>query len=69
MKVCPIDGCKTLRGDHHVMCRPHWYMASAESRDLVWREYRKRKGSEAHRAAVFAAIEEVQEKLNAEAAT
>jgi hypothetical protein len=47
------------------MCRPHWYMVPAPLRSAVWNAWAGGigAGTAAHRAAITAAIEAVNNKL------
>lgn len=58
---CPIRGCPARRSVDYVMCTHHWYRVPKAIRDRVWDEFRKEKGSDAHRAAVADAIRAAQE--------
>lgn len=66
MKYCPITKCPKRRGDDQVMCRDHWFKVPKNLRDKIWYEFQNNRGSEAHRAAVYAAIDHVN-KLEMEA--
>ena len=55
MNRCPA--CQLKIKAHEVACRRHWLSLPKPIRDEIWRLYRSERGSDAHRAAVFKAIE------------
>jgi hypothetical protein len=66
---CPVNGCwRQRKSSIHVMCPYHWFKVPPELRDKIWRLYRTEPGSDSHRMAIQAAIEDVdgQESLNQE---
>lgn len=56
---CPIIGCDRAKADFHVCCSRHWAQVPRELRNEIWRLYRTEPGSDAHRTAVLAAIQEL----------
>jgi hypothetical protein len=62
---CPIPGCKRKICRPLLMCRDHWYQVPLDVRRAVWRLYDRAPGSDAHRAAVSAAIAAVQARDDA----
>lgn len=55
MNRCPR--CHAPIAAEQVACRVHWYALPHELRTRIWRLYRREQGSDAHRTAVFAAVE------------
>lgn len=61
---CPATGCLARVSPDMLMCRPHWFMVPAPMREAVWSAYRgPGPGSEAHRAAILAAIGAVNDRI------
>lgn len=52
---CPGPGCPKQVPDNLLMCSAHWYAVPIALRKVVWREYRREPGSQAHLAACRAA--------------
>lgn len=61
---CPVIGCTNQRSHDQLLCRGHWFSVPKELRDRIWNLYRSAQGSEAHRAAVFEAINLCNEKAD-----
>jgi hypothetical protein len=53
---CPIPGCRNTRQAEHLMCSACWYTVPHPTRSRVWREFKKRPGSQEHRAAIDEAL-------------
>ncbi len=56
---CPVVGCTRLKATYQVCCRAHWKEVPALLRHEIWMLYKAAPGSVAHRAAVLAAIQEI----------
>lgn len=62
---CPVPGCRVKPRTGHLMCKPHWYMVSPETRrdvNSTWAN--RRKGLGPYATARNAAIAEVEAKLH-----
>ena len=59
LATCPIEGCTRRHKRTLLMCAPHWWKVSKETRTEVWDSY-KEDGvlSDRYRAARADAIEE-----------
>ncbi len=64
---CPAMGCTRRVGARQLMCRPHWFMVPKPLRDAVWDAWAGGlgAGSPAHRDAIRAAVDAVNDKLRA----
>lgn len=51
--ICGINRCKETKESWHLCCQKHWALLPETMRDRIWKEYKKRKGSEEHRQACF----------------
>ena len=56
MRACPAKDCNNRIADEMVACTPHWYALPAELRTRILRLYRRKPGTELHRAAVLEAV-------------
>jgi hypothetical protein len=56
---CPVNGCKALVPSSKLMCPTHWFLVPAELGNAVYREYRRAPRTEAHFAAMQAAVDHV----------
>lgn len=54
---CPIKGCNLAVSRAHLMCAIHWSLVPHSIGNAVYREYRRAPRSEAHFAAMKAAVE------------
>lgn len=59
---CPIPGCDWVKAPDELLCRNHWRMVPRALRDAVWREFRRRRGSQEHLAACRAAIDSITQR-------
>lgn len=57
--ACPIPKCVNRKTSDQVLCNQHWLRVPPETRRLVWREFRKERGSVDHMAAIADAIKSV----------
>lgn len=57
---CPAAKCQDLVAPDQVACKRHWFKIPKPLRDRIWRLFQAERGSDAHRAAVFEAIEFLQ---------
>lgn len=64
---CPARGCTRLVPRSKLMCWDHWTLVPAHVKAGVWDTWLAEAGSDAHQAAMAAAIEAVNKRLTGQA--
>ena len=68
--TCPVPGCQTTVERGKLMCRPHWFSASAPTRKAVnktWREMNDRTLEPEQRRMAIGAYRDARDRAIAEA--